>query len=179
MGNRILIILLSLTLYSCLGKERYTKHLKISLSTKNEMQNQGKKTDTLKLSKNVDSVKIVCLFFGKYREKALTLYFSNNNIKGAFHHKDKKIFTINSLNKKNKLIYYINEFYIEESESIVYSKKPGPVPVTDYPFIQVQAFKDGKEIFKQETTLYNNIGFNPKFLEFYELLEELIAKKSK
>lgn len=181
MVNKILVIFVLLTLYSCLGEERKTEQFNVNSNTKKEKQSHEKKIDTVTLSKKIDSVKVVGLFFGEYRDKAFTLYLSNNYVKGVFHHKEKKNFTVNSLSDRNKLVKYINQFYIEESEKIILNRtKKEYIVSSDYPYIQVISYKDGKELFKNKTQIGEenyNIEYNPRFLEFYKFLD-YIAKKN-
>lgn len=75
----------------------------------------------------------------------------------------------------NRFLTYINQFYINKTQPIILSKSIEPSPITDYPVINVLGFKDGKEIVAKEITLYSNIKFNPKFIEFYKFLDELIT----
>ena len=76
----------------------------------------------------------------------------------------------------SQLIQYINQFYIEKSDSIVLSKSSEPAPVTDYPYICVKVFKGEKEVLNKDITLYSNIEFHPKFIEFYEFLDGLVTE---
>ena len=82
---------------------------------------------------------------------------------------------------ENKGIYeqflkFIDDLYVN-NEPIIFSRKEEPSLVSDYPIIEVVGFLKGKQIFQEKTTLYSNIEFNPKFLEFYEFLDNLVKKE--
>ena len=174
MSNMFLIILLSAILFSCAGEDKHSNRLEVS-SIKNEaMQEKKIKVDTVRLSKDIDSVEVTCIFCGKHRE--FILNFSDMNFYGFFHNYEEKKIIINLLEKRNRFVNYINRFYIEKSDSIVLSKSSEPAPVTDYPFIRVKGFKGEKEVLNKDVTLYSNIEFHPKFIEFYEFLEELVSE---
>ena len=173
---KILIVLLSITLSSCIGQERDFNQLEIGPKKNEEMQEQKNK-DTVELSKNIDSLEVTCLFFGQSADKAFTLHFSGNRFICVFHHGDEKRFVIKSLEKRNQFANYINAFYIDKSAPIVLMEKLEPAPVTDYPWINIEGFRNGKKILAKKITLYSNMVFNPKFLEFYEFLEELIIQE--
>lgn len=61
---------------------------------------------------------------------------------------------------------YINQFYLDKTEKIILSKKEEPAPVSDYPVIAIVGYLKGKRVIEEKTTLYSNVEFNPKFIEF-------------
>ncbi len=71
---------------------------------------------------------------------------------------------------------HVNDFYIDK-KPIVLSEKNEPAPVSDYSTITVIGYFKGKKVFEEKTTLYSTLGFNPKFLDFYELLDSLVKQK--
>ena len=175
MSSKILIILLSLILLSCNGQKQYSEQSQINSNKVEKVQKHEKSADTIRLSNDIDSVEVYCSFFAKYT--AFTLSLSKTYFDGKFIYGDKKKFAINSLEKRNQFVNYINKFYIEKSDSIVLSKSSEPVPVTDYPSICVKSFKGEKEVLNKDVTLYSNIEFHPKFIEFYEFLDGLITEQ--
>ena len=76
----------------------------------------------------------------------------------------------------SEFLNYINQFYIEKFDSIVLLKRSEPAIVTDYPSIRVKVFKGEKEVLNKDITLYSNIEFHPKFIEFYEFLDGLVTE---
>ena len=81
----------------------------------------------------------------------------------------------------DKFITFVNEFYIDKTEKIILEKiKRDYVVSSEYPSITVIGYKGGKELFREHTQIgYEeyDVKFNPKFLEFYEFLDDLIATK--
>ncbi len=177
MSNMFLIILLSAILFSCAGEDKHSNRLEVS-SIKNEaMQEKKIKVDTVRLSKDIDSVEMTCALFGKYTE--FTLNFSKTYFNGSFFHDDKKKFIINSLDKRNRFVNYINKFYIEKEKIIFSKKKTGYMTSNDYPVITVKLFKKGDVVLEQENRIgseTHKVEYNPKFIEFYEFLEELVSE---
>ena len=171
MLNKILVPLLSMMLFSCIEENKHSNRLEVN-SIKNETM---QKIDTVRLSDNIDSVEVICSFFNQCLECTLSL--SKTHFNGDFVYGDKEKFVINSLEKRNRFVNYINRFYIKKSDSIVLSKSSEPVPVTNYPSICVKSFKGEKEMLNKDVTLYSNIEFHPKFIEFYEFLDELITEQ--
>jgi len=173
-SDKILIILLSVILLSCNGQKQYPEQSQVNSNKVEQVQKHEKSADTIRLSNDIDSVEVTCVFFEKHREFILNL--SETYFHGSIVYNGKKKFAINSLEKRNRFVDYINRFYIEKSDFIVLSKSSEPAPVTDYPYIRVKGFKGEKEVLNKDVTLYSNIEFHPKFIEFYEFLEELVSE---
>ncbi len=76
------------------------------------------------------------------------------------------------------LLKYINLFYIDKKEKIVLKRtKLNYMQSSEPPIITVIGYKEGKEVFKEVTEIgaeEYDIEFNPKFLEFYEFLDNLV-----
>ncbi len=158
--NTLLIIALSFTI-SC---NQSTSKEKTSLNMVESEQGIQSKIDSIvvKYWKSTEANEYV--FY--YSDEALQIkskYFGINKSIG-----DKHI--------KQKFLNFVNGLYIEEN-TIVLSKKVEPAPVSDYPIIEAVGFLGNRKIFKEETILYSNIEFNPKFLEFYEFLDSLVKDK--
>ena len=77
---------------------------------------------------------------------------------------------------KREFLNFLNSLYIGEN-TIVLSIRKEPSPVSDYPIIEAMGYLEGKKVFEEKNTLYSNIEFNPKFLEFYEFLDGLVNEK--
>ena len=76
---------------------------------------------------------------------------------------------------------YINIFYIDKEKEIVLNRtKRDYLESTDYPNIKVIGYKNKKEVFNINTQIGEeeyDVEFNPKFLEFYEFLDNLVKQK--
>lgn len=83
--------------------------------------------------------------------------------------------TIEDKHINNEFLTYINALYVS-NKPIVLSKKNEPVPVSEYSAITAIGYFEEKKIFEEKTTLYGNLDFNPKFLEFYEFLDSLVKQ---
>ncbi len=177
MSNMFLIILLSAILFSCAGEDKHSNRLEVS-SIKNEaMQEKKIKVDTVRLSKDIDSVEVTCIFSGKHRE--FILNFSDMNFYGFFRRYEEKKIIINSLEKRNRFVNYINRFYIEKEKIIFSKKKTGYMTSNHYPVITVKLFKKGDVVLEQRNRIgstTHKVEYNPKFIEFYEFLEELVSE---
>ncbi len=178
MSNMFLIILLSAILFSCAGEDKHSNRLEVS-SIKNEaMQEKKIKVDTVRLSKDIDSVEVTCIFSGKHRE--FILNFSDMNFYGFFRRYEEKKIIINSLEKRNRFVNYINRFYIEKEKIIFSKKKTGYIrTINGYPTIIVKLFRKDDLILEQENEIgseTHKVEYNPKFIEFYEFLEELVSE---
>jgi len=76
---------------------------------------------------------------------------------------------------------YINLFYLDKEKEIILNRtKSEYLESTDYSNIKVKGYKKKKEIFNESTQIGEekyDIEFNPKFLEFYEFLDNLVKRK--
>ncbi len=173
MGNKIIILLLSAILFSCTGEDKHSNRLEVN-SIKNETM---QKIDTVRLSDNIDSVEVICSFFEQCLE--CTLNLSKTYFNGDFVYGNKEKFVINSLEKRNRFVNYINRFYIEKEKIIFSKKKTGYITSNHYPEIIVKLFKKGDVVLEQENRIgseTHKVEYNPKFIEFYEFLEELVSE---
>ncbi len=76
---------------------------------------------------------------------------------------------------------YVNLFYIDKEKKIILNrKKRDYLESTDYPNIKVIGYINKKEVFNVKTQIGEeeyDVEFNPKFLEFYEFLDNLVKQK--
>lgn len=145
-----------------------------------EIKNEQLINDTINLSGGIDSLKITCLMFGNYIDNSFIFYLSNNNFFiSSFNNEHKKI-AINSICKKNNIISYINNFYIDKTDSIVLNRKErNGREFADYPFIEIVVFKKGNSVIIENRSIGEedyDVKYNPKFLEFYSFLKKLIEE---
>ena len=157
--------------------------------------------DTIvKLSGNIERIEIWGAFMGG---GGFDLFVSDFEIKCNARYTTKYVnqyiyidttFIIDDIKKRNKIINSINMFYIEETEKIYFKRtKSLEGFITDYPFIRVKAFTKGKKKFEKDTQIGTineeekgdtiimedatyRYEYNPKFMEFYELLESLVKR---
>jgi len=143
----------------------------------NTISKVEKLNDTLVLSNSIDRVEVLCLFFGKYRDKSFTLYLSNSNVKKVDFHNEDEVIKIKSTKIHNNLINYVNRFYIDKNEKIILNQnKRNYIKSTNYPTILVIGYKGERQIFKDKTSIgYESydVDYSTKFIEFYNLLESL------
>lgn len=76
---------------------------------------------------------------------------------------------------KNRFLTYVNDLYISK-KPLILSQKKEPAPVSEYSTITAIGYLKKKKAFEEKTTLYSNIEFTPKFLEFYEFLDNLVKQ---
>ncbi len=127
-----------------------------------------------KMVLGVDSITITCVTAG---EKAFII--KSSNIKSVwinfYNEKERGEFSQEEI---NHLWHFVKLFYIDKREKIVLNRtKREYLEYSDYPFIEVIGYKDGKEAFKKSIQIgaeVYDIEFNPKFLEFYEFLDGLV-----
>ncbi|MCE2503333.1 MAG: hypothetical protein J4G05_04645 [Chlorobi bacterium] len=172
-----MIILLSVILLSCNGQKQYPEQSQVDSNKVEKVQKHEKSADTIRLSNDIDSVEVYCSFFAKYT--AFTLSLSKTHFNGDFVYGDKEKFVINSLDKRNRFVNYINQFYIEKEKIIFSKKKTGYITSNHYPEIIVKLFKKGDVVLEQENRIgseTHKVEYNPKFIEFYEFLEELVSE---
>lgn len=130
------------------------------------------------LSGQIDKVEILCLFFGEYYDNSFRISLSNSEFNIVSAGGEKDIIYIGSDKYKNKLIKYINQFYIDKTNEIVNDVKSKQEQIeTDYPFIRVVGEKEKAQIFQKDVTLKNNIEFTPDFIEFYKFLDSFVKEK--
>ena len=151
--------------------------------------------DNVRLANDIDSVTLYCAFFPVYVHFELSM--SNDNIRLKFWETDSCVIFINSIDR-NKLVSYVNDFFILKSERIYYKtshEAQEKYIMTDYPFMSVRGYKKGKiVIFKKldiATNLWREYGdtivmynqrrtyhYNRKFIDFFELLITLSSDVS-
>lgn len=151
--------------------------------------------DNVRLANDIDSVTLYCAFFPVYVHFELSM--SNDNIRLKFLETDSCVIFINSIDR-NKLVSYVNDFFILKSERIYYKtshEAQEKYIITDYPFMSVRGYKKGKIVlFKKldiATNLWREYGdtivmynqrityhYNRKFIDFFELLITLSSDVS-
>lgn len=162
-------------------KNQKAKEITKNILSENDSTVYDKKTkindDSLSLSHNVDSVEILCLFFGEYGEKSFRVLLTNKGYSIFNTYDERNIISggVNSI--KDSLISNINHFYIDEKMEIKLNKeKRDYIRSMDYPYIKVIGYQNKKEILNKTTRIGDEeyeIDYNPKFLEFYEFYEFL------
>lgn len=148
----------------------------INSNTMIGIEKKNNQKDTLTLSSQIDRVEILCLFFGKHSDKSFRVFLSNSNLNIVSANDERDTINVGCDGKKNILIKYVNQFYIDKTNKIVNSTKDEPTPVSDYPFIRVVGQKEETPVFKKDITLRNNIEFTSEFLKFYKVLNSLIKE---
>src|SRR5699024_5946397 len=71
---------------------------------------------------------------------------------------------------------YLSMFYLENEKIELKRNKRNYIVSGNYPRINVSGYQDGKEIFNKQTQIGEetyDVIYNPKFLEFYEFLNEM------
>jgi len=152
--------------YSTNDRLEYLQSPKLTPNGDNKVEDT-----TFILANNITNVEIWCTFLSKN----FYLYITNSQIKYVDKRNESKFYLIENINVKNKIINYINMFYIEKTEKIILKKiKRDYIISTDYPFIRTTGFKGKQKIFNKDVhigeELYD-VEYNPIFLEFYELLK--------
>lgn len=170
-------ILLFVLLYSCNNKSKVPSgemYQETNISN-TELLKDKIEQKQFKISKDIDEVVI------KYWDN----YYANTFVFKLLNHKDEVIITyqgevlfkeektLSDLNKKNILIKYINQFYIDKSSEIIINTKNEEELVADYPFVRVIGIKDEVQVFNIYTIIKDNIEYHSEFIEFYELLREI------
>jgi len=172
---------ITIILFSCTGKEPHSGQIHMNSEKTIPMPQQGEKTDPIRLSNKIDSIVVSCYFFGKNSNKSYTIHSSGTIITVYNLHNQIEKFEIESIQKKNQFVNYINLFYIEKTEHIIKNRLPIKDPIiTDYPTIIVNGFKNGKEVLSQTTSIGEEsfqVEFNPKYIEFYKFLGKLISNE--
>lgn len=136
--------------------------------------------DTVKssLSHNVDEV--IIEYWDPFYADYFIFNIASNSDKIIFNGesvfiKDK---IITSQEKRNRLINYINELYIDKEKDIILKRiKRDYLESTNYPSITITGFRNNRETlnaFNQIGDEVYEVDYNPCFLEFVNLLREII-----
>ena len=141
------------------------------------------------LLNNVDSVTLHCAFFSA--DQIFDLFISNSCIRLRFPETDSCVIFMNNSIDRNKLVSYVNDFFILKREKIYYKisheawKK---YIITDYPIMIVRVYKKRVVLkrFYVATRLWRESGdtivmyddsktyhYNRKFIDFYNLLDSI------
>ena len=152
--------------------------------------------DNVSLANDIDSVTLHCAFFSA--DQIFDLFISNSCIRLRFPETDSCVIFMNNSIDRNKLVSYVNDFFILKSERIYYKtshEAQEKYIITDYPFMSVRGYKKGKIVlFKKldiATNLWREYGdtivmynqrityhYNRKFIDFFELLITLSSDVS-
>ena len=143
---------------------------------KMEFNNEIIPLDTAYISGDIDSIKIFCLGVGEFGTESSIFLLSDMYCEEIYYHTE-KLKKTHSFEVKNKLINNINQFYIDKTEKIILKKKDEPEVVTEYPYIIVGGYREGKQIFNQQIKITYVVEFNPQFWEFYQYLESLVTSE--
>ncbi len=129
----------------------------------------------------LDSVKIRVVFFTRpvleatYTIKEHCINITSLNVDGEYSKEVCERKTVLQIKR------YISQFYLDKEDKIILNKtKRDYILSTDYPYIKVNGYQDGKEVFDKRSQLGDeeyDIDFNPTFLEFYEFLDSLVKEK--
>ena len=137
--------------------------------TRFEKRPEGLKMDTLKgkLSNQLDSVTVE--YWDNIDANTYVFKFSNDSKIVCI---GDQVFTdaknINSTDIVNRFVDYVNKFYIDKEEEIIFAKRKEPTIITDYPSITGIGYKNGKEVFSKPIQIGDEsyeIEFNPIFIE--------------
>lgn len=171
-----LIILLIVSCFAVFNNTREDKQFKRFENYKvTQIEDQIIKHDTL-LWRKFDSIKIVCSFLGT-NSKSVIFKISENKLTWSYQHKDDKIYTITSKERRVKLVDYLDRFYVDSEQIIIKKTKRNFYVSDDYPIIHVQGKKDEKIILNSKTQIgeeHYDVVYNPVFLEFYDFLSSLL-----
>ncbi len=162
-------------LFSCTGTQQEKKIDCDNFENTKIVKNLIDNNHIEKMKSEIDSLIITCLMFGVDRDKSFVVKLNNSKLEWINFHNKKERINLTS-NQLNELIDFVDLFYLKK-QSIVISEKEEPSPASDYPIIEAIGYMKGKKAFDKKTTLYSNIDFNPKFLEFYEFLDGLVKEK--
>lgn len=136
------------------------------------------KTDTIVLTAKIDSIEMLCLFFGKYSDHSFRIFLSNSKLQIISANNVKDTIYVGYGKNKSKIIEYVNQFYIDKEKKIILRRtKRGYLESTDYPYIKVIGYQNKKEVFNVTTQIGEeeyDVEYHPKFLEFYEFLDSLV-----
>lgn len=184
---RATIILSLMILFSCTESKstRDKKTVDLKDTARNILVNNkvriGIKNEDIQksiLSNQIDKVEILCLFFGEYYDNSFRIFLSNYEVKIVDSDDENNTIYIGSERDRDKMIQYINKFYIDKTNEIVSDVKSKQEQFeTDYPFIRVIGQKGKVQVLKKDVTLKDNIVFSPVFLEFYNFLDSLVKEK--
>ena len=144
--------------------------------------------DNVRLANDIDSVTLDCGIFPVYVFFKLSI--SNDNIRLKFWKTDSCVIFINSIDR-NKLVSYVNDFFILKREKIYYkisNEAWKKYIITDYPIMIVRVYKKRVVLkrFYVATRLWRESGdtivmyddsktyhYNRKFIDFYNVLDSI------
>ena len=145
--------------------------------------------DNVRLANDIDSVTLHCAFFSA--DQIFDLFISYSCIRLRFPETDSCVIFMNNSIDRNKLVSYVNDFFILKREKIYYKisheawKK---YIITDYPIMIVRVYKKRVVLkrFYVATRLWRESGdtivmyddsktyhYNRKFIDFYNLLDSI------
>lgn len=75
---------------------------------------------------------------------------------------------------QNRLISYINMFYIEKKEDIILGANENEPIITENSSLSVTTFKKGKQLSKEHIKIESHIIYHPQFVEFYQFLDSIV-----
>ena len=145
--------------------------------------------DNVKLANDIDSVTLHCAFFSA--DQIFDLFISNSCIRLRFPETDSCVIFMNNSIDRNKLVSYVNDFFILKREKIYYkisNEAWKKYIITDYPIMIVRVYKKRVVLkrFYVATRLWRESGdtivmyddsktyhYNRKFIDFYNLLDSI------
>ena len=134
------------------------------------------------LSKNID--KIIIQYWDNYYANNFIFNILSTNKKPEITYRGETLFTEKKILKDSvtskRLINYINQFYIDKKERIIINRsKRDHLESSDYPKIRVIGYRIKNKVFDVKTQIGESeydVKYNPKFIEFYQLLDSLAKK---
>ena len=135
-----------------------------------------------KLSKNID--KIIIQYWDNYYANNFIFNILSTNKKPEITYRGETLFTEKKILKDSvtskRLINYINQFYIDKKERIIINRsKSDHLESSDYSKIRVIGYRNKNKVFDVKTRIGESeydVEYNPKFVEFYQLLDSLAKK---
>lgn len=169
----IITLLLSLLLVIC-NQCLYNKTNKNTISE----YNNNDSGDSLGIHKSLVGVDSVVVIYWAIDANEYIFIYSQGNLQI---HSSSKNTTfqkcISDSHIIDQFLDYIDIFFVTKSETIVISKVKGDPIVTDYPDITFKLYFENELVHKQ-TIQYGEEGYdieyNPKFVEFYTFLDNLV-----
>ena len=123
---------------------------------------------------------IVVNYWRNFDANEYTIKYSNGEIRIFCNYSSiEKIITDKDI--IDKFERYVDVFFITKSEKIEYNRLKSTDPiVTDYSILKINVFYENRQVCKESIPIGEekyDIDYNPKFLEFYKLLDTLVCQK--
>ncbi|NLN26201.1 MAG: hypothetical protein GX163_11290 [Bacteroidetes bacterium] len=175
--RKLLFIIGIIILISCGHISSDANH---NLSNKENISKSSvtKNIDTIHslLSENIEKVTIE--YWDNYYANSY-IFEINSNKKGTNvsywgHPLFSEKSTLTELVAQNRLINYINMFYIDKKEDIILGTNENEPIITEKSSLSVTKFKKGKQVSKEYIKIESHIIYHPQFVEFYQFLDSIV-----